>query len=95
MAARWRDAASRRVGILAVNELVDALRYAVPGGRGGTVGVIFGCRDGDCALTVRDDGIGIGPAAPPAGTGLGRRMVHALVAPRGGSFQVRARAAEG
>jgi hypothetical protein len=33
------------------------------------------------------DGIGMDPTAPPRGTGLGRRMVPALAAQIGGTFQ--------
>ena len=44
--------------------------------------------DGDCALTVKDDGIGMDPAAPPRGAGLGRRMVRTLAAQIGGTFQI-------
>jgi two-component sensor histidine kinase len=74
---------------LIVNELVaNALKYAFPGGRSGTVHVIFECQGGDCTLTVKDDGIGVDPAAPPHGTGLGRRIVRALASQIGGSFQI-------
>ena len=74
---------------LIVNELVmNALKYAFPSGRSGTVHLAFECRDGDFTLTVKDDGIGVDPAAPPHGTGLGRRMVRALARQIGGSFQI-------
>jgi hypothetical protein len=74
---------------LIVNELaVNALKYAFPGGRSGTVRIAFECRDGECTLRVKDDGIGVDPAAPPHGTGLGRRMVRALARQIGGSFQI-------
>lgn len=72
---------------LILNELVvNALKYAFPDGRAGTVAIAFRHMDGEYLLTVRDDGVGIDPAAPPRGTGLGRRMVRALATQLGGSF---------
>jgi glucose-6-phosphate-specific signal transduction histidine kinase len=79
---------ARQLGLI-VNELVvNALKYAFPEGRGGTVSIAFECRSDTCTLTVKDDGIGVDPAAPPQGTGLGRRVVRALAAKLGGSFQI-------
>lgn len=72
---------------LVLNELVvNALKYAFPDGRTGTVAIDFRQVGGECLLIVRDDGVGMDPAAPPRGTGLGRRMVRALVAQLGGGF---------
>jgi len=75
---------------LVLNELVvNALKYAFPEDRPGTVSIDFRSRGGDYVLTVRDDGIGIDPTAPPRGTGLGRRMVRALTSQIGGTFEIR------
>jgi two-component sensor histidine kinase len=75
---------------LVLNELVvNALKYAFPEDRPGTVSIAFRSSDGDYVLSVLDDGVGIDPAAPPQGTGLGRRMVRALTSQIGGSFEVR------
>jgi two-component sensor histidine kinase len=75
---------------LVLNELVvNALKYAFPGDRPGTVSVDFRSQGSDFVLTVLDDGVGIDPAAPPQGTGLGRRMVRALTAQIGGTFEIR------
>jgi two-component sensor histidine kinase len=75
---------------LVLNELVvNALKYAFPEDRPGTVSIDFRSRGRDYMLTVLDDGVGIDPAVPPQGTGLGRRMVRALVSQVGGTFEIR------
>jgi len=66
---------------LIINELVvNALKYAFLGDRGGTVLISFTCVDDHYTLTVQGDGIGVDPTAAPRGTGLGRRLVRALAA---------------
>ena len=81
--------AHARVLGLVVNELlINAAKYAFPGDRGGAVSVVFECHGADRSLCVRDDGVGLDPAAPPRGTGVGRRMVRALAAQIGGTFQI-------
>jgi two-component sensor histidine kinase len=75
---------------LVLNELVvNALKYAFPEDRPGTVSIDFRSEDSNFVLTVLDDGVGIDPAAPPQGTGLGRRIIRALASQIGGSFEVR------
>jgi two-component sensor histidine kinase len=75
---------------LILNELVvNALKYAFPDGRHGTVRIDFQCRDGEYVLAVTDDGIGFDLAAPPQGTGLGKRLVRALTAQIGGVSDIR------
>lgn len=63
---------------LAVNELVtNALKHAFPEGREGTIRLAFRALEGEGELTVRDDGIGMGPPRPgSAGTDLVRRLVQ-------------------
>jgi two-component sensor histidine kinase len=81
--------AHARVLGLVINELlINAAKYAFPGDRGGAVSVVFECHGADRSLCVRDDGVGLDPAAPPRGTGVGRRMVRALAAQIGGTFQI-------
>jgi two-component sensor histidine kinase/HAMP domain-containing protein len=67
---------------LILNELLsNALKYAFPDGRSGTITVTFRCADGSATLVVADDGVGL-PAAPSGGdlpTSLGFRLVAALV----------------
>lgn len=73
---------------LVVNELVtNALKYAFPEDRTGTIALRF-ARDGnDFVLAVTDDGIGMsGNAAPPA-SGLGTRLLRALAAQLRGTIQ--------
>ena len=66
---------------LIVNELVtNALKYALPDDRGGTIQVGFeNLVQGEAVLYVRDDGIGMGlPRSGSSGTGLVRRLVQQL-----------------
>jgi two-component sensor histidine kinase len=74
---------------LVLNELiVNALKYAFPDGRTGTVIVAFHCLKVECTLTVQDDGVGFDPSLPAQGSGLGRRMVKALMDQIGGSVEI-------
>lgn len=64
---------------LVVNELVtNALKHAFPDARPGTVTVTFHTAEpGEGVLTVRDDGVGMGPPRPGSlGTELVRRLVE-------------------
>lgn len=85
---RFLVAQAKPLGLIVNQLVVNALKYAFPGDRNGTVNIAFERRDGDCALTIEDDGIGVDPAAPPRGTGLGRRMVRAPAAQIGGGVQI-------
>ena len=66
---------------LIVNELVtNALKYAFPDDRSGTIHVGFkNLVHGEAVLYVRDDGIGMGPPrVGSSGTGLVQRLVQQL-----------------
>ena len=66
---------------LIVNELVtNALKYAFPDGRGGTIRVTLDVLShGEGCLSVRDDGIGMGaPRQGSSGTELVRRFVQQI-----------------
>lgn len=67
------------VGVI-VNELItNALKYAFPNGKGGTIRIGLALRDDDHAvLTVEDDGVGYSDGAPPKGTGLGTLIIGAM-----------------
>ncbi|GJE40850.1 Blue-light-activated histidine kinase 2 [Methylobacterium soli] len=73
------------VGLI-VNELAtNAVKHAFPGGQGR---IVLGFRriDGEVALTVADDGIGLGGAAGGGTSGLGSRFVDAFVRQVGGTL---------
>ncbi len=84
---------------LTLNEAVtNALKYAFPEERAGTVRVRFAREGGEFVLTVADDGIGLPaegelagapPAPAPRGSGLGTRLLRALAAQLRGSLSRR------
>ena len=76
---------------LVVNELVtNALKYAFPRARGGSVRVCFARRDAYYRLAVSDNGVGIGQAQHTAmQTGSGMRLVRALATQLGGRLELR------
>jgi len=81
---------------LVLNETVtNALKYAFPEDRAGTVRVRFTREGGDFVLVVADDGIGLPlegdlagapPELPRHGSGLGTRLLRALAAQLRGAF---------
>jgi len=74
---------------LILNELMlNALKYAFPEDRSGEVKIEFAGRRSVYILSVNDNGVGIDITAPPRGTGIGMRMVKALVMQVGGSFNI-------
>jgi two-component sensor histidine kinase len=76
-----RTDASVSLGV-AVQELVtNAFKYAYPDDKPGEVRVrLRRLDDGVAELTVEDDGVGIGPSAAHAGTGLGSKIIHTMAA---------------
>ena len=89
-AASEQLASDRAVPLgLILNELLtNALKYAFPDERTGSVSVLF-ARDGeDLVLTVADDGVGIGAPKPKTGrrsSGLGSTLVRAMASQLGGT----------
>ena len=74
------------VGLI-VNELVmNAMKYAFPEERGGTVSVGFQTIGNKLVLAVTDDGIGC-PANSIGNQGLGRRIIGLLCAELEGSAE--------
>ena len=71
---------------LVVNELAtNAIKYAFPAGRG-RVSISFERRDGEVALSVADDGVGLGKSPQAGGSGMGSRFVDAFVRQLGGTL---------
>ena len=72
---------------LIVNELAtNAVKYAFPSGKGEIV-LGFSRRDGEVALTVSDNGIGLaGTSSGPVSSGQGSRFVEAFVRQIGGTL---------
>jgi PAS domain S-box-containing protein len=64
---------------LIVNELLsNALKHAFPDGKG-TIVVGLTATDGSCAISVRDNGVGLPPNVEGQGSTLGLQLVRALV----------------
>lgn len=75
------------VGLI-INELVtNAIKYAYPDDREGTICVYLTCVGDSVELAVEDDGAGIpAEASGGSGGGLGHRLVRSLAAQLGGTF---------
>lgn len=65
------------VGVIMTELILNALKYAYPGGTG-DVRIIGALRDDTISITVEDDGVGSGEGGKAVGTGLGRRIIQAL-----------------
>ena len=78
------------LGLVATELIANALKYAFPGERAGTVSIDFRREGEEFVLSVADDGVGFDPASEPQGTGLGRKLVRALVSQVHGRAEVRA-----
>lgn len=76
------------VGLIANELLTNAVKYAYPDDRAGTIRLSLRTNAGQAHLAVDDDGVGFTPAeAPPAeGSGLGQRLVRSLAAQLRGEF---------
>lgn len=78
-----------QMGIV-VNELItNALKYAYPAGAEGRILVRLESNDGGVKLAVRDFGEGSPEAALTSSSGLGMRLVRALMEKDGGVVEVR------
>ena len=75
---------------LIITELItNALKHAFVGRSGGTIAVTLQPVDtGRYMLEVRDDGVGLGPAAAPAQHSLGMRVIESLARRLDGAFSL-------
>ncbi len=66
------------LGLIVTELVINALKHAFPGGRGGNI--VVGYRSGgpDWTLSVSDDGVGMPRGSQPAKAGLGTSIVEAL-----------------
>jgi two-component sensor histidine kinase len=73
---------------LIVNELItNAIKYAFPDGRAGTITASLDKFGDQLRLTVQDDGVGLRGSVQ--GTGIGHRLVHALAQQLGANIAIR------
>jgi two-component sensor histidine kinase len=79
---------ARPLGLIAAEWFTNALKYAFPDERHGTIRVSLSCVNSTYTMVVADDGMGMDPSAPPRGTGLGSRLVKALARQLRGEVEV-------
>jgi two-component sensor histidine kinase len=67
------------VGVIVTELVTNAFKYAYPGGARGAIRVSFAERaPREVALSVEDDGVGMGQGGGTAKSGLGQRLIHAM-----------------
>lgn len=78
----------RPVGLIANELLTNAVKYAYPQERAGTIRLSLSTKGEQARLAVDDDGVGFTPGEEPPvdGSGLGQRLVRSLAAQLGGEF---------
>jgi PAS domain S-box-containing protein len=67
-------------GLIITEAVSNAMKYAFPGGREGTISIsVTGDEDGECGITIRDDGVGFPPGFDPAAAeSLGLHLIRML-----------------
>ena len=78
---------SEAIGLVINELLTNALKYAFPEDRSGTVQVRFMRQEDGFCLMVIDDGIGIPCERKPDGSGLGQRLIRSMVMQLQGSVE--------
>lgn len=78
------------IGLITNELLTNAVKYAFPDDRSGTITVRFDRNDDSFELIVADDGIGLSSEKPSVGSssGLGNRLVRSLAAQLGGTVEI-------
>jgi len=88
---RLKTDMSINLGIVVTEWVMNAFKYAYPGGSGEVRVVLKKDDSGSAVLCVEDDGIGRDTDAKPKGTGVGTRIVTAMAAGMGGEINYVAR----
>ena len=90
---RMKVARAALVGLVLNESIMNALKYAFPEDRSGTIRVRFGPdpeSPGLLCLTVEDDGVGpfgtVSKESRQKGTGMGQRLLRAVASQLGGSY---------
>jgi two-component system, sensor histidine kinase PdtaS len=79
------------VGLIVNELLTNAVKYAFPNDRVGTIDVrVSRCAGKDVSVIVADDGVGVNTEAR-TGTGLGQRLIDAMARQLGGTFRAEIR----
>ena len=76
------------LGLIVSELVINALKYAFPDGRPGTIWVGYDVHGPGWALWVRDDGVGMPPPGPAVRTGLGTSIVQALAGQLDASVEI-------
>lgn len=76
------------IGLVVTELVINALKHAYPGKRGGRITVSYRGASPNWSLIVADDGIGMPAAAEDAKAGLGTSIVKALAAQLGAEITV-------
>jgi len=76
------------LGLIVTELVINALKHAFPGGRGGNIVVGYQSRGSDWTLSVSDDGVGMPRGPAPAKAGLGTSIVEALAKQLGANVNV-------
>jgi two-component sensor histidine kinase len=67
-----------RLGLIAAELVINALKHAFPEGRDGKVQVAYDVGEAGWVLSVTDNGVGRGPPSPHQRIGLGTSVINAL-----------------